>query len=160
MRSECRRAIILLGLILVAGPGAAQQPSQAQISAIRSACRGDYQSVCANVPTGGQAALQCLQQHADQVSAGCRGALAPLGAAQGQPAAQAAPGAAARVAPPPPMSPREEIRLLRSVCGSDFRTYCAGVRPGGGRGLACLQAHGPDLAPQCQSALMAARQRQ
>ena len=38
----------------------AQQPSSAQISAIRSACRSDYPKVCAGVPTGGAPALQCL----------------------------------------------------------------------------------------------------
>ncbi len=37
-------------------------------------------SVCASVPTGGAAALQCLQQHAANVSGGCRDALAAVGA--------------------------------------------------------------------------------
>src|SRR3954470_7940393 len=36
----------------------AGQPSSAQISAIRSACRSDYPKVCAGVPTGGAPALQ------------------------------------------------------------------------------------------------------
>src|SRR5258708_26531213 len=35
----------------------AKQPSSAQISAIRSACRSDYPKVCAGVPTGGAPAL-------------------------------------------------------------------------------------------------------
>ena len=37
---------------------AAKQPSSAQVSAIRSACRSDYPKVCAGVPTGGAPALQ------------------------------------------------------------------------------------------------------
>ena len=36
---------------------AAKKPTSAQISAIRSACRGDYPKVCAGVPTGGAPAL-------------------------------------------------------------------------------------------------------
>ena len=32
-----------------------KQPTDAQVSAIRSACRSDYQKVCAGVPTGGAA---------------------------------------------------------------------------------------------------------
>src|ERR1700704_5966817 len=36
----------------------AKKPSQAQVAAIRSACRSDYQKNCAGVPTGGAAALQ------------------------------------------------------------------------------------------------------
>lgn len=71
-------ALALSVLLALAAPALAQQPSQAQINAIRSACRGDYQANCAGVPTGGKAALQCLQQHAASVSAGCRNALAPL----------------------------------------------------------------------------------
>src|SRR5436190_17847942 len=74
----------------------AQQPSQAQLSAIRSSCRGDYMAHCSSVPTGGAAALQCLQQHAAQTSAGCQQALravspapqatAPATAVTGRPA--------------------------------------------------------------------------
>ena len=47
---------------------------------------------------------------------------------------------------------------MRAACGSDYRTYCRGVRPGGGRAVACLEAHGGSLSRQCRSALMAARQ--
>src|SRR5258708_33070828 len=41
----------------------AKKPSGAQVAAIRSACRSDYQKVCAGVPTGGSAALQCLEKN-------------------------------------------------------------------------------------------------
>jgi hypothetical protein len=37
-------------------PALAQQPTEAQINAIRQACRADYQTYCASVPTGGSAA--------------------------------------------------------------------------------------------------------
>lgn len=46
----------------------AAQPTAAQQSAIRSACRGDFQANCAGVSPGGQAALACLQQNLP----GCR----------------------------------------------------------------------------------------
>lgn len=165
MSSQLCGALALLGLVLSAGPGLAQQPTQAQASAIRSACRGDYQSVCANVPTGGQAALQCLQQHASQVSAGCQQALAALSGAQNQApmsAPQPTPAASASLAPLPPlrpMTPREEARVLRADCGGDYQRFCPGVRPGGGRVLSCLRAHGPQLSQQCHSVLLAAAQR-
>ena len=94
----------LAGLLALAMPALAQQPTQAQISAIRSACRGDYQANCAGVPTGGQAALQCLQQHAGSVSPGCRNALKPLSEKPTQ--AQAAPEqpAATAAAPSPQLT--------------------------------------------------------
>src|SRR5277367_3059598 len=54
---------------------AAKKPSSAQIAAIRSACRSDYQKVCAGVPTGGAPALQCLEKNKSKVSAGCQKAV-------------------------------------------------------------------------------------
>ena len=66
----------------------AKKPTSAQAAAIRSACRSDYQKVCAGVPTGGSAALQCLEQNKSKVSAPCQQA---VGAAGGGAAAAAAP---------------------------------------------------------------------
>ena len=42
---------------------ATKKPSSAQVSAIRSACRNDYPQHCAGVPTGGAAALSCLEKN-------------------------------------------------------------------------------------------------
>jgi hypothetical protein len=104
-------AAALSALLALAPAAPAQQPTQAQISAVRSACRGDYMANCSGVPTGGQAALKCLQQHAASVSAGCRNALAPLSQkpAQAQapapaPAQMPAPAAAAPQLTPPGQS--------------------------------------------------------
>jgi hypothetical protein len=149
---------------------AAQQPTQAQAGAIRSACRADYPTYCASVPTGGMAALQCLQQHASSVSAPCQQALSAVGGVGGtsdagappQPGAGQPMGAPPEGAatPSPAISPRQEMALLRGSCGFDFRRFCRGVQLGGGRGLACLKAYGPSLLPQCQSALLSLRRPQ
>ena len=164
--------IVFLVLGATCAPALAQM-SDAQRSAIKSACRSDYMKVCASVPTGTQASLQCLQQHSAQVSAGCQsalaaaspapaaaGAAAPTAAASTVPAAPAAPTAlaasAAPVAPaaaPVPMSQADKGRLLRRDCGSDFEKFCPGVGLGGGRGVACLKTHASDLSPSCKSAL-------
>src|SRR4030095_1303542 len=73
----------------------AGQPSSAQISAIRSACRSDYPKVCAGVPTGGAPALQCLEKNKAKLSAGCEKAVsAASGGGAAAPAAGAAPSAA------------------------------------------------------------------
>jgi len=80
------RTRVVIGLLTFAGalaPLAAQQLTDAQRSAIKSACRGDYQNVCASVPPGTKDSLQCLVQHSDQVSSGCRAALAPAAAGTG-----------------------------------------------------------------------------
>jgi hypothetical protein len=51
------------------------------------------------------------------------------------------------------MRPREELFVLRSACGIDVRTLCAGVAPGGGRLMQCLAAQSASLSPDCRSVL-------
>jgi len=80
MKSFARLLIAELVLAGACAPLAAQQLTDAQRSAIKSACRGDYQRVCASVPPGTKDSLQCLVQHSGEVSSGCREALAPAGA--------------------------------------------------------------------------------
>jgi hypothetical protein len=136
-----------------------RQPSSAQISAIRSACRADYPKVCAGVPTGGAAALQCLEKNQSKVSAGCQRAVAAASGGAVTPAAGGTAVEAAPAAEPPPtlvlrpMLPREELFVLRSACGPDVRTLCAGVQPGGGRIVRCLAVQSASLSPACRSVL-------
>jgi hypothetical protein len=125
---------------------AAKQPTDAQVSAIRSACRSDYPKVCAGVPTGGAPALQCLEKNKARLSAGCGKAVA---AASGG----AAPAAAPAAIVPRPMRPREELFVMRSACGGDIRTLCAGVAPGGGRIIQCIANRAADLSPACRDVL-------
>jgi citrate synthase len=70
-----------LGVALVAAsllPAAAQQqPTRAQVSAIRESCRDDYKAFCASVPRG-KAAMDCLRQNAANLSQGCQQALSAL----------------------------------------------------------------------------------
>ena len=148
-------ASLLLGL--AAGSADAQQPTQAQTNAMRQSCRSDYQAHCANVPTGGSAALQCLKNNMAGLSPGCQAAVVATegGTASGPPPA----ASQGRPAPAPmgPMSMREEAAMMRNACGGDFRAYCRGVRMGGGRALACLADHQESLSPPCRDALAAAR---
>jgi hypothetical protein len=144
--------------------GAARKPSQAQISAIKSACRSDYMKVCAGVPTGGAPALECLEKNKAKVSAACAKAVAAVGGG-GAPAAAAggisgggAPAAGTAPAAPMvivlrPMRPREVLFVLRSACGGDVRTLCAGVPPGGGRIVECLASQAGALSPACKDVL-------
>lgn len=144
----------------------AKKPTDAQVSAIRSACRSDYPKVCAGVPTGGAPALECLEKNKARVSAGCGKALAAAGGAapasasappaagSAAPAAGAAPAAAPAVIVLRPMLPREELFVLRSACSADIRTLCAGVAPGGGRIMQCIANRGADLSPACKDVLV------
>jgi hypothetical protein len=144
-----------------AAPKAAGTPSNAQISAIRSACRSDYPKVCAGVPTGGAPALQCLERNQAKLSPACEKAVAAAGGgaapAAGAAATTAAPAAASAAAPTVivlrPMRPREELFVLRSACGADVRSICGGVQPGGGRILQCLATNAGSLSPECRDVL-------
>jgi hypothetical protein len=144
-----------------AGTGA-KKPSSAQIAAIRSSCRADYPRVCAGVPTGGEAALSCLEKSKAKVSASCQQA---LNAASGGGAAPATGGAAATATAPAaapaaapalvlrPMRPREELFVLRSACGGDVRALCGGVPVGGGRIIQCLASQAASISPACKEVL-------
>jgi len=134
---------------------AAKKPTDAQVAAIRSACRGDYPKVCAGVPTGGAPALECLEKNKARVSAGCGKALAAVGGGAAAPAAGgAAPAAAPVVIVLRPMRPREELFVMRSACGGDIRALCGGVAPGGGRIMQCIANRAADLSPACKDVLV------
>src|SRR5712671_3268063 len=102
-RVTVRRLVtVVLTSIVSIGSALAQQPTQAQIGAIRQACRGDYQTYCASVPTGGPEALACLKENAQSLSAGCRRAVAATaGSTPSAPGQRPAPAAG----PPSPAAP-------------------------------------------------------
>ena len=145
----------------------AKKPNSAQVAAIRSACRNDYQQNCAGVPTGGAAALSCLEKNKANLSANCQkavdaagGAAAPAGGDAAAPAAAGAPADATTAAPAVapalvlrPMRPREVLFVLRSACGADVRALCAGVPAGGGRIVQCLATQAASLSPACADVL-------
>lgn len=159
---------VLGGIVLFAGAVLAQQPTDAQRNAIKSACRSDFLSNCSGVTPGGKEALACLQQHEASLSSGCKQAISALGASgnaatpkssSGASTAPAAPdaGTPKAVAPAttaaPQLSPREEMVIAREACGPDFRSYCRAVPLGGGRGIACLRENMARLSPACQKVL-------
>lgn len=144
---------------------AAKQPSSAQVAAVKSACRADYPKVCAGVPPGGAPALECLEKNKAKVSPACEkavsaatGGAATTAAPAGAAPAAAAPAAAAPAAAPAvivlrPLLPREELFIVRSACGADIRSLCAGVAPGGGRIIQCISNRAASLSPACKDVL-------
>jgi hypothetical protein len=143
-----------------AGSAAPGKPSSAQIAAIRSACRSDYPKVCAGVQPGGAAALECLEKNKAKVSPACEKAVSAAsggGAATAAAPADTSPAAAPAAAPTVimlrPLRPREELFIVRSACGGDVRTLCAGVAPGGDRIAQCLATNAASLSPACKDVL-------
>jgi hypothetical protein len=52
---------------------------------------------------------------------------------------------------------QNQAQALANLCRADFMKLCANVMPGGGRGLACLEAHAQLLSPPCAAAIPTAQ---
>ena len=76
-------------------------------------------------------------------------ALALAGLAFGSTAFPMALSAQAQVSP----QMRGEAMTLMQICRGDYDRLCAGVQPGGGRILACLQNHANQLSSACGQAM-------
>src|SRR5580704_18022817 len=93
-RNAARRILMVAFLVAAAAPALAQQPTDAQRSAIRSACRSDYMAHCSSVPPGGLASLQCLQKNMSSLAPACQSAV-NAAAKPSEPAAASEPAAPA-----------------------------------------------------------------
>ncbi|MDA7948728.1 MAG: hypothetical protein MPJ78_14790 [Hyphomicrobiaceae bacterium] len=163
---------------------AQERPTAAQKQALRSSCPADFRANCAGVPTGGMAALVCLEQHVDKLSPACQSAVkAVSGGAEEQKAGSSAasadkkpaaakapesksadqgkptpaPAPAAAPMPERPIMPFfRELRITARSCARDFRVLCPDVPMGHGNALFCLKVHGDRLSERCRAALIAA----
>jgi hypothetical protein len=146
--------LALAATVVFVAPSSAQQPTDEQRNAIRSACRSDYEANCASVPPGGAASLQCLQKNMSKLSGACKQAVnamepAPAATPKAEtttapaPAAPAPAKAAAPAAAPKAVTPQKptdaQTAAIRSACRSDYQKNCASVPPGGAASLQCLQ---------------------
>ena len=73
--ASTRHALLAATLFATATSAFAQAPTEAQKSAIRSACRSDFIAHCSSVTPGGMEAYQCLQSHMSSLSGGCQTAV-------------------------------------------------------------------------------------
>jgi hypothetical protein len=130
-------------------PGAA--PTPRQIKAIKFTCRRDFARDCRGVPPGGPEAIACLQHHMPRLSPNCRTSIAAV--ADELPPPSAMPPPPMVVAPPPPQpNPVDAVVMLRA-CKRDLIRHCRDVPVGGGRKLACLNAHRDHLTIRCRTAM-------
>jgi hypothetical protein len=96
MMMRHRIAASILALIAVAAAGAATAQNGGGMAgggmgggrmmgqgggggALRGACREDVEQLCAGVQPGGGRIAQCLRDHQDRVSEGCKSAIASAG---------------------------------------------------------------------------------
>jgi hypothetical protein len=126
-RREVFRIIVPLASLIVAlgSPPATAADAPGKRSAVVSACKADTKQLCADATTGGtrKAAVRCLVQNREKLSADCLGALRHA----------------------------HRVAAFRHACGADWKAKCAGVKPGGRRVLECLAQKQQDPSPECQA---------
>jgi Cysteine rich repeat len=184
-RASTRKAALLAAILFAtATPGLAQAPTDAQKSAIRSACRSDFMAHCSSVTPGGVEAYQCLQKNMSSLSSGCQTAVravepaaapkteaAPAApkteaapkaeTAPAAPTAESAPAAKPEAAPAPKAAAAKQpssaqVAAVKSACRTDYPKVCASVPPGGAPALECLEKNKAKVSPACAKALSAA----
>jgi hypothetical protein len=121
-----------LGVLLLAGVALAPRVASSQLVA----CREDRARLCQGVPLGGGRVLHCLEEHAANLSEGCRKALEALGPAGGS-------------APSPGGTPAAQ------ACHDDAVRFCRDFAGDRAKIGACLHAHASKLSDGCKSALAA-----
>src|SRR4051794_364338 len=111
--ASARGTLLAAALFATAAGAFAQAPTEAQKSAIRSACRSDFMAHCSSVTPGGVEAYQCLQKNMSGLSSGCQTAVravepAAAPKAEAAPKTEAAPKEAAPKAETAPAAPKAE----------------------------------------------------
>lgn len=153
--------LLLTGFLIVPAfdLAAAQQPTEAERDAIRSACRSDFVTHCASVQPGGKEALECLLQNDSKLSQPCKSAVnavAPKPEPVTREAAPAAPEPPAAGTPKPvsEQTRDEQIKAVRQACTlDDFMAHCSWIQPSSPEVVLCLKANAAALSPPCQTAV-------
>jgi Cysteine rich repeat len=121
---------MLLGALLFAGSAGA---ADTVADKLKKACNKELTTFCKGVVPGEGRVLACLYAFEDKVSDQC--AYAVYDAALALEKAIA------------------DLKYAANQCSADLQKYCANVKPGQGRGLACLQKNDKGVSQQCKDAL-------
>lgn len=130
MIAGCMMAAVLL---LAGGQARAAEDDATLAAKVKKACSKELSTFCKGVPEGQGRILACLYAFEDKVSDKCIYAVYDA-ADQLERAATA-------------------VKFAYSQCQADLQKFCADVKLGEGRGLACLQKHDKDVSQQCKDAL-------
>jgi hypothetical protein len=138
-------------------------------------CRIDAQNLCKNIPPGGGRIIACLKANQTSLSLPCKEKLA-AGDAKIEKTKEACrpdagkfcqgikPGegriAACLKSHKSELAPvcqklvdrmETAVREVQEACKGDAEKFCQGIRPGGGRILACLKSHEAELSGPCKT---------
>ena len=130
MRKTVVQVTVVAALLLGTGQVLA---ADSMADSLKKACNKELTTFCKGVPAGEGRILACLYAFEDKVSDKCIYALYDA-AAQLEQAVTA-------------------LKYAATECKGDLQKFCADVKPGQGRGLACLDKHDKDVSAQCKDAL-------
>lgn len=85
-------------------------------------CAEDAKKFCGDVKPGGGRIAKCMKSHEAELSPACQADMKKA---------------------------EQRIEQVKEECKADAQKFCKGIRPGGGRILACLKSHQSELAPAC-----------
>ena len=117
-----RKAIVSTAFAVLAAALATGALAQGKAEKGEGPCREDAKKFCGNEKPGGGRIAKCLKAHESELSPACQSQM------------QAA---------------EQRFEEFSKDCKPDAEKFCKGIRPGGGRILACLKSHQSELAPAC-----------
>lgn len=89
-------------------------------------CFEDRQKFCSDVKPGAGRIFECLDEHEDDLSAACKDHIEKMS---------------------------QKFQQFVDACRDDLAKYCPQVKPGQGRGIACLRGNEDKLSAACRNAL-------
>ncbi len=123
-------ASMLVGALLIAGRA---QAADTLADSLKKACNKELTTFCKGVPEGEGRILACLYAFEDKVSDKCIYALYDASLQLEQAVAA--------------------IKYAASQCKDDLQKFCANVKVGQGRALACLDQNAKNVSQTCKDAL-------
>lgn len=93
-------------------------------------CAADFTKFCKEVKPGDEHIMQCMKEHAKDLSPECKADLRQKKEQK-----------------------NSEGNQKQSACKEDVEMFCKDVQPGGGRLIQCLKKHSAELSPACQDTL-------
>ncbi|MGH8687648.1 MAG: cysteine rich repeat-containing protein [Burkholderiales bacterium] len=130
MRKTIAGSILLAAALAFAGGAAA---ADTIADGIKQDCHKELTTFCKGVKPGEGRVLACLYAFEDRVSDKCSYAVFNA-AVELEQAASA-------------------LKFVANQCQADLQKFCADVKPGQGRGLACLKKNDKDVSQGCNDAL-------
>jgi hypothetical protein len=130
MRKAMLQVTVVATLLLGAGQALA---ADSLADSLKKACNKELTTFCKGVPAGEGRILACLYAFEDKVSDKCIYALYDASAQLDQAITA--------------------LKYAATECKGDLQKFCAEVKPGEGRGLACLKKHDKDVSQTCKDAL-------